>query len=173
MLSSQSAQVLQVSSEQLAQACCLIRPLLKTNSQRKYKVHTIVVFIFLVSNIGGTLLPIGDPPLFLGYLRGVPFMWTLGLWPMWATACGILACLCISFGTQCCIKKNLQETTSVMKHNCNHFDSKAVLTSSGLVELLQLLHLVDSSKTLDRNRLDTFPLLPRTLHACSSCSIFS
>ena len=68
----------------------LIRPLLKTNSQRKYKVHTIVVFIFLVSNIGGTLLPIGDPPLFLGYLRGVPFMWTLGLWPMWATACGIL-----------------------------------------------------------------------------------
>jgi len=68
----------------------LIRPLLKTNSQRKYKVHTVVVFIFLVSNIGGTLLPIGDPPLFLGYLRGVPFMWTLGLWPMWATACGIL-----------------------------------------------------------------------------------
>ncbi len=68
----------------------LIRPLLKTNSQRKYKVHTIVVFIFLVSNIGGTLLPIGDPPLFLGYLRGVPFMWTFGLWPMWATACGIL-----------------------------------------------------------------------------------
>ena len=68
----------------------LIRPLLKTNSQRKHKVHTIVVFIFLVSNIGGTLLPIGDPPLFLGYLRGVPFMWTLGLWPMWATACGIL-----------------------------------------------------------------------------------
>ncbi len=68
----------------------LIRPLLKTNSQRKYKVHTIVMFIFLVSNIGGTLLPIGDPPLFLGYLRGVPFMWTLGLWPMWATTCGIL-----------------------------------------------------------------------------------
>lgn len=68
----------------------LIRPLLKTNSQRKFKVHTIVVFIFLVSNIGGTLLPIGDPPLFLGYLRGVPFMWTMGLWPMWATACAIL-----------------------------------------------------------------------------------
>jgi Na+/H+ antiporter NhaD/arsenite permease-like protein len=68
----------------------LIRPLLKTNSQRKHKVHTIVLFIFLVSNIGGTLLPIGDPPLFLGYLRGVPFTWTLGLWPMWATTCGIL-----------------------------------------------------------------------------------
>lgn len=71
----------------------LIRPLLKTNSQRKHRVHTIVVFIFIVSNIGGTLLPIGDPPLFLGYLRGVPFMWTLGLWPMWATTCGILLVL--------------------------------------------------------------------------------
>ena len=68
----------------------LIRPLLKTNSQRKYVVHTVVMFIFLVSNIGGTLLPIGDPPLFLGYLRGVPFLWTLELWPMWATTCGIL-----------------------------------------------------------------------------------
>jgi Na+/H+ antiporter NhaD/arsenite permease-like protein len=68
----------------------LIRPLLKTNSQRKYVVHTVVMFIFLVSNIGGTLLPIGDPPLFLGYLRGVPFMWTLGLWPMWAVTCSIL-----------------------------------------------------------------------------------
>jgi Na+/H+ antiporter NhaD/arsenite permease-like protein len=68
----------------------LIRPLLKTNSQRKHVVHTVVIFIFLVSNIGGTLLPIGDPPLFLGYLRGVPFLWTLELWPMWATTCGIL-----------------------------------------------------------------------------------
>ena len=68
----------------------LIRPILSTNSQRKHVVHTIVVFIFLVSNIGGTLLPIGDPPLFLGYLRGVPFLWTLGLWPMWAVACVIM-----------------------------------------------------------------------------------
>ena len=68
----------------------LIRPILKTNSQRKHIVHTVVVFIFLVSNIGGTLLPIGDPPLFLGYLRGVDFLWTLNLWPMWATTCGIL-----------------------------------------------------------------------------------
>ncbi len=58
----------------------LIRPLLRTNSQRRYKVHIVIFFIFLVSNIGGSLLPIGDPPLFLGYLRGVPFLWTLSLW---------------------------------------------------------------------------------------------
>ncbi|MEE2908570.1 MAG: sodium:proton antiporter [Planctomycetota bacterium] len=68
----------------------LIRPLLKTNRERKYKVHTVVMFIFLVSNIGGTLLPIGDPPLFLGYLQGVPFFWTLDLWFEWLVAGCIL-----------------------------------------------------------------------------------
>ncbi|MCH2133743.1 MAG: sodium:proton antiporter [Phycisphaerales bacterium] len=68
----------------------LIRPLLKTNRERRYKVHTVVMFIFLVSNIGGTLLPIGDPPLFLGYLQGVPFFWTFGLWFEWIVAGVIL-----------------------------------------------------------------------------------
>jgi Na+/H+ antiporter NhaD/arsenite permease-like protein len=59
----------------------LIRPLLKTNSERKHIVHTVIFFIFLVSNIGGSLTPLGDPPLFLGYLQGVPFAWTLSLAP--------------------------------------------------------------------------------------------
>jgi Na+/H+ antiporter NhaD/arsenite permease-like protein len=68
----------------------LIRPLLQTNSQRQHVVHTVVFFIFLVSNIGGCLLPIGDPPLFLGYLRGVAFFWTFNLWIPWAFCCGIL-----------------------------------------------------------------------------------
>jgi Na+/H+ antiporter NhaD/arsenite permease-like protein len=57
--------------------------LLKTNQSRSHKVHTVIMFIFLVSNIGGALLPIGDPPLFLGYLAGVPFFWTMGLWAQW------------------------------------------------------------------------------------------
>ncbi len=61
----------------------LIRPVLQTNRERQYKVHTVIFFIFLVSNIGGSLLPIGDPPLFLGYLAGVPFFWTLNLWHIW------------------------------------------------------------------------------------------
>ena len=68
----------------------LIRPLLKTNRTREHTVHTVVMFIFLVSNIGGSLLPIGDPPLFLGYLAGVPFFWTLGLWSQWLVATVIL-----------------------------------------------------------------------------------
>jgi Na+/H+ antiporter NhaD/arsenite permease-like protein len=61
----------------------LIRPLLQTNRERQRTVHTVIFFIFLVSNVGGMLTPLGDPPLFLGYLEGVPFTWTLRLWPHW------------------------------------------------------------------------------------------
>lgn len=57
-------------------AMLLIRPLIKANEWRSSKVHTIVFFIFLVANIGGSLSPLGDPPLFLGFLQGVPFFWT-------------------------------------------------------------------------------------------------
>ena len=63
----------------------LIRPLLQTNRERAKVTHTVVFFIFLVSNIGGMLTPLGDPPLFLGYLQGVPFAWTLRLWLPWLT----------------------------------------------------------------------------------------
>ena len=57
-------------------AMLLIRPLIRANSHRKNKVHVIVFFIFLVANIGGALTPLGDPPLFLGFLKGVNFFWT-------------------------------------------------------------------------------------------------
>jgi Na+/H+ antiporter NhaD/arsenite permease-like protein len=68
----------------------LIRPLLETNSERKHVKHTVVFFIFVVCNCGGCLLPIGDPPLFLGYLQGVEFLWTLKLWPPWLLVNGTL-----------------------------------------------------------------------------------
>jgi Na+/H+ antiporter NhaD/arsenite permease-like protein len=64
-------------------AMLLIRPLLETNQERKHVKHTVVFFIFVVCNCGGCLLPIGDPPLFLGYLQGVDFLWTLNLWGPW------------------------------------------------------------------------------------------
>lgn len=63
----------------------VIRALLQTNRERARVTHTVVFFIFLVSNIGGMLTPLGDPPLFLGYLAGVPFTWTLRLWLPWLT----------------------------------------------------------------------------------------
>jgi len=56
-------------------AMLLIRPLLRANEHRRHKVHTMVFFIFLVANIGGSLTPLGDPPLFLGFLKGVDFFW--------------------------------------------------------------------------------------------------
>ena len=71
-------------------AMLLIRPLLETNKERKHVVHTVVFFIFIVCNCGGCLLPIGDPPLFLGYLRGVDFFWTLQLWQPWMLCNGLL-----------------------------------------------------------------------------------
>ncbi|MBQ9068880.1 MAG: sodium:proton antiporter [Eggerthellaceae bacterium] len=64
-------------------AMLLIRPVLRSNAWRQYKTHIVVFFIFLVANIGGCLTPLGDPPLFLGYLRGVPFFWTAQhIWPL-------------------------------------------------------------------------------------------
>ena len=58
-------------------AMLLIRPFIEMNRHRKHKVHLIIFFIFIVANIGGSLTPLGDPPLFLGYLQGVPFWWPM------------------------------------------------------------------------------------------------
>ncbi len=69
----------------------LIRPLLRTNRQRQLVRHIPIFFIFVVSNLGGLLTPIGDPPLFLGYLRGVPFFWTVEhLVGEWAVGVGVV-----------------------------------------------------------------------------------
>ncbi len=68
----------------------LIRPWIRMNQYRITEYH-IVFFIFIVSNVGGCLTPIGDPPLFLGYLKGIPFFWTLEMfWPAWLTAISML-----------------------------------------------------------------------------------
>ena len=80
----------------------LIRPLLRTNAEREHKVHTVVFFILLVSNIGGSLTPLGDPPLFLGFLRGVPFWWTLeSLWLPWLAVCALLLSVYFIWDTIC------------------------------------------------------------------------
>ncbi|HEX5068447.1 MAG TPA: sodium:proton antiporter [Myxococcota bacterium] len=68
----------------------LIRPLLRANEARERKAHIVVFFIFVVSNCGGLLTPLGDPPLFLGFLKGVPFEWTLLLWREWLLVNGLL-----------------------------------------------------------------------------------
>jgi Na+/H+ antiporter NhaD/arsenite permease-like protein len=70
-------------------ACLLIRPVLRANSERRYVRHTAVFTIMVVANVGGALTPLGDPPLFLGFLGGVDFFWTLRLLPQWALAVGL------------------------------------------------------------------------------------
>jgi Na+/H+ antiporter NhaD/arsenite permease-like protein len=71
----------------------LIRPLLRANARRAHTRHIVILFIFIVSNGGGMLTPLGDPPLFLGFLRGVPFTWTLRLLAPWALVNGALLAL--------------------------------------------------------------------------------
>jgi len=71
-------------------AMLLIRPLLRSNGHRQRRAHLVIFAIFIVANTGGLLTPLGDPPLFLGFLRGVPFGWTLRLWPEWLLVNGLL-----------------------------------------------------------------------------------
>jgi Na+/H+ antiporter NhaD/arsenite permease-like protein len=70
----------------------LIRPLLRANKHRHHRAHMVIFFIFIISNGGGLLTPLGDPPLYLGFLQGVPFAWTLRLLPQW----GLLMALLLS-----------------------------------------------------------------------------
>lgn len=75
-------------------AMVLIRPMMRANAFRERKMHTFVFFIFLVANIGGCLTPLGDPPLYLGFLKGVPFFWpTTHLFAEFLTCAGILLAL--------------------------------------------------------------------------------
>jgi Na+/H+ antiporter NhaD/arsenite permease-like protein len=78
----------------------LIRPLLQTNRERTDVRHTVVFFIFLASNIGGLLTPLGDPPLFLGYLQGVPFVWTFRLLAPWGLQVALLLTLYFVWDTR-------------------------------------------------------------------------
>ena len=71
-------------------AMLLIRPLIQTNKERKYKTHTILFFIGIVANCGGLLTPLGDPPLFLMYLRGAPFTWFLHMFREWLLTNGLI-----------------------------------------------------------------------------------
>ena len=109
----------------------LIRPLLQTNSERRYVAHTVVFFIFLVSNIGGCLTPLGDPPLFLGYLRGVPFTWTLSLWPVWLT---MVVMLLVVYGVWDTVM-HARESPQVLRLDRTHIEPLRLQGSSNFLFL--------------------------------------
>ena len=88
----------------------MVRPLIRAISWRRHRAHTIVFFIFLVSNVCGALTPLGDPPLFLGFLHGVPFLWTLRLAPLMLTVA--LPLLAIYFALDTYYFRNDTRTTA-------------------------------------------------------------
>lgn len=109
-------------------AMLLIRPLISTISQRRYRVHTILFFIAAVANCGGLLTPLGDPPLFLLYLRGAHFGWFLHLLPAWAFVGAIL--LLIYYITDSyyykrepkeCLAADDRDITPLSIHGCINF----------------------------------------------------
>ncbi len=126
-------------------AMLLIRFLLKTNSERKYKVHTVVFFIFIAANIGGMLLPIGDPPLFLGYLRNVDFFWTLNLWPYWI--CMLVAVLAVYFIWDTVAYR--REPKEALRRDHREIQPMRV---AGLINLIWLFGVVGAVATLDPHK---------------------
>lgn len=94
----------------------MIRPLLQTNSERKHVGHIPILFIFVVSNCAGLLTPLGDPPLFLGYLRGVPFFWTLRLFPEWLFVVSILLVVFYVMDTRAVAKESAVDLRSDVEH---------------------------------------------------------
>ena len=112
-------------------AMLLIRPVLRTNRERKNTKHLPIFFIFTVANMGGMLTPLGDPPLFLGYLRGVPFAWTFNLVAEWALGLAIVLAIFFVIDYRA-YKRELPESI--------HFDDTNVipLRLSGAINFLFL-----------------------------------
>ncbi len=125
-------------------AMLLIRPLIRANTSRKYKVHTILFFIAIAANVGGLLTPIGDPPLFMMYLRGAPFEWFFNLTPEWAITMGIL--LTIYFFTdKYYIKKETPEAIEIDKRIYRKFRVR------GWMNFIWLLGVVLSVALMNEN----------------------
>ena len=136
----------------------LIRPLLETNRERKHVVHTVVFFIFLVSNIGGSLLPIGDPPLFLGYLRGVPFEWTLTLWPEWLfTSCVLLTIYYI--WDKIVVKKETTLDILIDKSELKPLRMRGTWNLLLLLGIVAAVAFLDPSKTIPGTEWKPFPFM--------------
>jgi Na+/H+ antiporter NhaD/arsenite permease-like protein len=116
----------------------LIRPLLRANKRRKRVAHTVIFFIFIVANCGGLLTPLGDPPLLLGFLKGVPFDWTLRLWPQWLLINGILLVV-FNLWNQWALNKDEQELPGSQHDEVRIHEP---LRITGGVEMLVLLGVI-------------------------------
>jgi Na+/H+ antiporter NhaD/arsenite permease-like protein len=136
-------------------AMLLIRPVLKTNSERKYKVHTVLFFIGIVANTGGLLTPLGDPPLFMMYLRGAPFFWFFRLFPEWAFVNGVLLAIYYFIDVHY-HKKEPPEAIAKDKADV------VPLKIEGRLNFLWLLAVIGAVAVLNEN---TLPFLKSTVYA--------
>ena len=116
-------------------AMLLIRPLLEINRDRQYKIHTILFFIALVANCGGVLTPLGDPPLFLLYLRGAEFSWFQTLFPQWVFVGSVLLAVYVIIDTYIWKRKEL---LGVRPRSENETDEPIKISFSGTVNLFYL-----------------------------------
>ncbi|MBQ2026650.1 MAG: sodium:proton antiporter [Alistipes sp.] len=116
-------------------AMLLIRPLLEINRDRSYKIHTILFFIAMVANCGGVLTPLGDPPLFLLYLRGAEFSWFQTLFPQWVFVGSALLFLYVIIDTY--IWKH-KEVIGVRPRSEDEEDEPIKISFSGAVNLFYL-----------------------------------
>jgi Na+/H+ antiporter NhaD/arsenite permease-like protein len=116
-------------------AMLLIRPLLEINRDREYKIHTILFFIAMVANCGGVLTPLGDPPLFLLYLRGAEFSWFQTLFPQWVFVGSILLFVYVAIDTY--IWKH-KEVIGVRPRSENEGDEPIKISFSGAINLFYL-----------------------------------
>lgn len=101
----------------------LIRPLLRANAERRHKAHIIIFFIFIVSNCSGLLTPLGDPPLFLGFLKGVDFAWTLKLFPQWLFVNSFLLALFFIFDSVY-FRKEHQNVHEILKAHSGYVSER-------------------------------------------------
>jgi Na+/H+ antiporter NhaD/arsenite permease-like protein len=125
----------------------LIRPLLRANEKRQKKVHLVIFFIFIVSNGAGMLTPLGDPPLFLGFLRGVPFFWTMQLLAPWALVNAALLVLFHLFDEMVLNKEEKERAGSQLE---DVQKVKEPLSVQGGINFLWLLGVVASSYVMGK-----------------------
>ncbi|WP_350268986.1 sodium:proton antiporter [Brevibacterium sp. CBA3109] len=132
-------------------AMLLIRPILNTNQDRRHRTHTVIYTIFIVANCGGLLTPLGDPPLFLGMLRGVPFEWTFGLWPYWLF---VNTLLLISFyGLD--RKMYAKEPAEALATDAKHVIKLGLRGASGLAFLVVIIIAVAFIPSIDMHAVES------------------
>lgn len=120
-------------------AMLLIRPLLEMNHDREHKVHTFFVFIALVANCGGILTPLGDPPLFLLYLRGAPFSWFMEMYPQWVA---VGAALLTGYYLYDSWRYHKCETIGIRPHSHYHDEEGFTINVRGAKNFILLIGIV-------------------------------